>query len=436
MKKIFNVMWLFLTLFMLGGRPVSANDDLVRMAQEAGYPATASIAPKSAIVIDADTGQIIWGHDLDLQRDPASTTKTMVIYLTMEAIKAGKISMKTEVVATATDQAIADIFELSNNKIVAGVTYTVEELLTMTFVPSSNVTTLMLAHLIHDGDDASFIELMNATAQELGMTNTVFYNGTGADIVSFQGYYAPVGYDPYRYNLTTTKDLAILAQNLISKHPEVLEFTNDVKTTVKKGTPYEETFETYNHSLPGDKLGFEGVDGLKTGSSPTADYNSIVTAKQGDTRLIVVILGASQWGDPDGEYVRHYFVNGLLNHVFTNYEKKEILPAGRQTINDQTYELEKPLTVMVEKGAELPKISIENQQAVVLGLESTGGRIATNLIPVTASSPAESVGAKAGPRPGQSLTILHWLFLGLFALVVLLVLIIALLISDLKKSRL
>lgn len=354
---------------------VSANDDLVKMAQEAGYPATADIAPKGAIVIEVDTGQIIWGHDMDLQRDPASTTKTMVIYLTMKAIKEGKIAMTTEVVATPTDQAIASIFELSNNKIVAGVTYTVEELLTMTLVPSSNVTTLMLAHLIHDGDDASFIELMNATAQELGMSNTIFYNGTGANIGAFQGYYAPVGYDLERYNLTTVEDLAILARALITQHPEILEFTNDAVVTVKEGTPYQETFETYNHSLSGAKLAFEGVDGLKTGSSPTAGYNAIVTAKQGDRRLIAVVMGASQWGDENGEYVRHYFVNALFNQAFTHYERRTVLAPGNHTIGGKTYKLTQPLMATLPKGVPTPEVSVVDGQAVLTDVTALTGHI-------------------------------------------------------------
>ena len=73
-------------------------------------------------MVDADSGQILWGENVDLKWDPASTTKTMVVYLTYEAISQGKITLDTEVVATETDQAIASIYALSNNKIVAGET--------------------------------------------------------------------------------------------------------------------------------------------------------------------------------------------------------------------------------------------------------------------------------------------------------------------------
>lgn len=374
MKKFLSVALASLALLQVGVR-VEATEDLVKMAQEAGYPATAEIAPKSAIVIDAATGQQVLGYDVELQRDPASTTKTMVIYLTMEAIKAGKISLDTEVIATPTDQAIAEIYALSNNNIIAGVSYTVSELLTMTFVPSSNVTTLMLAHLIFDGTDGEFVDLMNQTAKELGMTDTVFHNGTGAVVSAFEGYYAPEGYDPTLYNLTTTKDLATLTYHLLKNHPEIVQFTKDTVVTVKEGTPYEETFESYNHSLPDDPMGIEGVDGLKTGSSPSASYNSIVTAQRGDQRYIVVVMGASQWGDPEGEFVRHYFVNSLLEEAFANYERQEILPAGKQQINGKTYFLEEPLTAIVEKGADLPEVAVANGRAVLQGLSGVAGSL-------------------------------------------------------------
>lgn len=359
MKKCCLLVLSFL-VFGLAMPSVQAADDITTITREAGYNVTPDIAPKASIVVNAENGQILWADHIDLQRDPASTTKTMVIYLTMKAIKEGKISMDTEVVATANDQAIADIYELSNNKIREGVTYTVSELLTMTLVPSSNIATLMLAHLIHDGDDASFIVLMNETAQALGMTNTIFHNGTGAIVQAFQGYYAPAGYDHTAHNLTTVKDLATLAYHLVKDYPEILDFTDDTVVTVKKGTPYEETFESYNHSLPNDSIGIAGVDGIKTGSSPSAGYNSIVTAKRGDVRLITVVLGASQWGDPEGEFVRHYYVNALLEKTFKDYDRQLILKKGKQDINGQTYEVSEDLYALVKKGQDRPAVTVQD----------------------------------------------------------------------------
>lgn len=366
MKKFLLSLSSILLVLFGGSWSVAAEEDLLTMAQKAGYPATADMLPKASIVIDADSGQVLWGENIDLKWDPASTTKTMVIYLTFEAISQGKISLDTEVVATETDQAIAGIYALSNNKIVAGETYTVSELLTMTLVPSSNVATLMLANLIHDGDAASFLQLMNDTAKGLGMSNTHFYNATGAVFGAFEGYYSPAGSDPTASNEVTAKDLAILAYHLIKKHPEVLEFTKDTEVTVKAGTLLEETFKAYNYSLPGGKYGIEGVDGLKTGSSPQAGFNSIITAKRGDTRLITVVLGVGNWADQDGEYYRHYFVNTLLEHTFANYQRQVVAPAGKQEIDGQKWTTEQDLYAMVKDGI-IPQLTVANDRLQVAG---------------------------------------------------------------------
>lgn len=366
MKKFLLGLCSLVLMLGMWSLPVAAEDDLLTMTQNAGYPATAEMLPKASIVIDADTGQLLWGQEVDLKWDPASTTKTMVIYLTMEAISQGKISMDTEVVATENDQAIASIYALSNNKIVAGASYTVRELLTMTLVPSSNVATLMLAHLIHDGGDASFIQLMNDTAKELGMSNTTFYNATGAVISAFEGYYAPEGYDPNKTNEVTAKDMATLAYHLLKKHPDILEFTNQPSVTVKAGTELEETFKAYNYSLPGAQYGIEGVDGLKTGSSPSAGFNSIVTAKRGDVRLISVVLGVGDWAIQDGEFYRHYFVNTLLENTFANYKRQVVAPAGEQTVNGQTVVTKEDLYGLVKEG-EVPTLVVENQLLKIAG---------------------------------------------------------------------
>lgn len=434
MKKFLSLV-LASSLLATTALGVRANDDLVKMAQAAGYPATAEIAPKSAILVDGDTGQVIWGHNIDLQWSPASISKTMVIYLVMEAVKAGQISMDTEVVATETDQAIAGIYAISNNNIVAGVSYTVSELLSMTFVPSSNVATLMLAHLIFDGTDGEFVALMNQTAQKLGMTNTVFHNATGAESAAYEGYYLPEGYDPEAPNLSSAKDLAILTYHLLKNHPEIVDFTDDISVTVKAGTPYEETFHSYNHSLPDDPdgLGIAGVDGLKTGSSPIAAYNAIVTAKRDGKRLINVTMGVSRWEDQTGEHVRHYFVNGLLEHMSKNYELREVLPAGQHLIDGQKYELAQPLTAYLEKGTEAPQVKVKDGVAV---LDQVSGILADGQLGVPAT-PVKGFLAQILPASKQQqdlslASLLKYLF---FIILVLIIALLLLIISVLNRRQ-
>lgn len=359
MKKKFLVFGLILSAFL---SPFSAAaDELVDMAQKM-YPndhVQAINRPKSSLMIDGNTGDILWQDNIDEVRDPASMSKIMTLYLVFEAIKEGKLSLDTVIKATPQDQAIAGIYEISNNKIVAGVDYTVSELITMTVVPSSNATTVMLANYLSNNDPDVFLDKMNAKAQELGMTNTKWFNASGAAAISFKGYYTPQNYDNYASNQTTARDLGILVYNFVKNYPDILNYTNQAKVTVKAGTPYEETFDTYNYSLPGARYALEGVDGLKTGSSPNGAFNYIATVKRGDQRVIGVIMGVGDWSDQDGEYYRHPFGNALIEKAYADYEYKKVFSKGEQEIDGETYDLPEDFYATVKKGTE-PKVKVEN----------------------------------------------------------------------------
>lgn len=359
MKKKFFVLGLILSAVL---SPLAANaDELVDRAQKM-YPndhVQAINRPKSSLMIDGNTGDVLWQDNIDEVRDPASMSKVMTLYLVFEAIKEGKLSLDTVIKATPQDQAIAGIYEISNNKIVAGVDYTVSELITMTVVPSSNATTVMLANYLSNNDPDAFLDKMNAKAQELGMTNTKWFNASGAAAISFKGYYTPQNYDNYASNQTTARDLGILVYNFVKNYPDILNYTNQAKVTVKAGTPYEETFDTYNYSLPGARYALEGVDGLKTGSSPNGAFNYIATVKRGDQRVIGVIMGVGDWSDQDGEYYRHPFGNALIEKAYADYEYKKVFSKGEQEIDGETYNLPEDFYVTVKKGTE-PKVKVEN----------------------------------------------------------------------------
>lgn len=336
-------------------------DELVDMAQKM-YPnekVNPINRPKSSLIVDANTGNILWQDNIDEVRDPASMSKLMTLYLVFEAIQQGKLSENTVIKATPRDEAIAKIYEISNNKIVAGVDYTVSELIMMTAVPSSNATTVMLANYLSNNDPDTFLDMMNAKAKELGMTNTKWFNASGAAAVSFKGLYTPQRYDNNAANQTTARDLAILGYHFVKNYPNILNYTNKPVVTVKKGTPYEETFETYNYSLPGAKYGIEGVEGLKTGSSPRGAFNYIATIKRGEQRLISVIMGVGNWSDQDGEYYRHPFGNALIEKAYADYEYKKVFNAGEQEINGKTYKLSKDFYATVKKGT-AAKAVVEN----------------------------------------------------------------------------
>lgn len=345
-----------------GAAPASAEEDVFKITQEAGYTEALEInKPKASIIIDGNNGQILWEENPDMLREPASISKMMTVFLVFDAIKEGKLTLDTEIVATEKDQMISQIYALSNNKIVAGVEYPVRELLKMTIVPSSNVATVMLANAVSNNDEAAFVQQMNEKAQMLGMEQTIFYNCSGAAARSFEGLYEPEGIDPDGKNVSTARDLATMGFYLIKEYPEVLEFTNQPKVTVMTGTPFEESFETYNYSLPGARYGIEGVDGLKTGSGPSSAFNYIATAKRGDTRLIEVVLGVGDWSDQEGEYYRHQFGNALLEKTFNEYEYQVILPKGDHTVDGKEIHLDDDFLGVIKKGSK-PVLSIQGDQ--------------------------------------------------------------------------
>ena len=360
-KKLLVLGMVLLTLL----QPLAiAADELVDLTKKM-YPndnVQAYNRPKSSLVIDANTGDVLWKDNIDEVRDPASMSKLMTLYLLFESMKQGKVSKDAVVTATASDQAISKIYEISNNNIVAGVDYTVPELITMTVVPSSNVATIMLANLMSNNNPDAFIDRMNEKAKELGMTNTTWNNPSGAAISTFQGLYNSYNYPNEMANQTTARDLAILVYHFIKEYPDILNYTNQAKVTVKEGTPYEETFDTYNYSLPGAKYALKGVDGLKTGSSPRGAFNYIATIKRGNQRLISVVMGVGDWSDQDGEYYRHPFGNALIEKAFADYRYKKLLDKGGQTIDGKTYTLDQPFYATVKKGEENPKLVVKDGQ--------------------------------------------------------------------------
>ncbi|MGT2744842.1 D-alanyl-D-alanine carboxypeptidase family protein [Streptococcus phocae subsp. phocae] len=325
-----KIIALILTSFCFLSLSSISAEDIMAITRQAGYAVSDINRPKASIVVDAKSGDILWQDNIDTPRDPASLSKLFTLYLLFQDLAKGDITLDTTITATETDQAIASIYEISNNNIVAGVDYPIRDLISMTVVPSSNAATVMLANYLSANDASAFIDRINKTAEELGMENTRFTNASGAIAESFQGYYKPDRYDLSAPNVTTARDLAILIRAFINHYPDLLEFTNQSTVRTMVGTPYEEEFHSYNHSLPDGQYGLEGVDGIKTGSSPSAAFNVIVTAKRGQNRLITIVMGVGDWSDQNGEFFRHPFANALTEKGFTDI--RELSKSKRQKL--------------------------------------------------------------------------------------------------------
>ncbi len=254
-------------------------------ASAVGMPV--EIASESAILMDADSGQILAAQNEDKKLYPASVTKIMSILLVAEAIDSGKISFDTEVVASA------DACEKGGSQIwlEPGEIMTVDELLRATVIGSANDATTALAELIA-GSEGAFVTTMNDRAIELGMNNTYFENCSGLD-------------DTAENHLTTAKDIAIMSRELL-KHKWITEYTTVWMDTLRNG----ETELTNTNKLI---RFYEGATGLKTGTTSKAGSCLSASANRNNTHLIAVVMGAPTSND------RFNDAKALLNWGFANY---------------------------------------------------------------------------------------------------------------------
>ncbi|SDK23466.1 serine hydrolase [Sediminibacillus albus] len=302
---------------------------------------------ESAILVDAETGKILYAKQPDIKLPPASMTKMMTEYLVLEAIDEGQISWDT------TTQISDYPYQISASSISSGVgltqdiDYTVRELYEAMAIISDNGTTIALAELIA-GSEGEFVKMMNEKAEEMGLPDYQFVNSTGLSNSDLGENY-PEGTEPDAENLMSAESTALLAYRLVNDYPEALEISSKM-TTEFEG----KTLENLNWMLPWDNVnfkqfGFEGVDGLKTGWTDLAGYCFTGTAERDGRRLISVVMKT------DSKEARFEETAKLLDYGFSQFENKEAYPEGYQK-EDQT-------SLPVAKGKE-DQVEIAANQAI------------------------------------------------------------------------
>ncbi|GGI42737.1 penicillin-binding protein PBP4 [Mammaliicoccus stepanovicii] len=343
-----------------------------QVANDAGYGLGEIYEPEGAINYSSETGQIMYEYKIDAKWYPASMSKLMTLYLTEKAINSGKLNKNAKVKMTNEEYRLSTLPELSNTKLYPGDVYTISEIMQITVSNSSNAGAMILGRETmkaenlasakkidkkdKDSDkntaskkqkqdlDSDFVDYMNETAKKLGMTNTKFYNSNGASNNLLLEYKAK-RYQSDEDNYSTSRDYAILTQHLVKQYPDILEYTKLVAPTVHNITYY-----TYNHSLEGADMALKGTDGLKTGSSDTADYNHSLSTKRNGLRINQIIFGAGDYNSVGGEKERNMIGNSLMEKSFNEYEWKKVLSKGSQKINGKKYYVTQDLYDVVRKG--------------------------------------------------------------------------------------
>ncbi|MDE6590720.1 MAG: D-alanyl-D-alanine carboxypeptidase, partial [Oscillospiraceae bacterium] len=272
-----------------------------------------SLSATAAILVEADTGEVLFEAAADERRYPASITKVMTGLLTVEAVERGEI-MLDQVVTLGDDLYTGIGVDGSTQNLQAGEVLTVRDLLNCALIPSANEACNALAVVVA-GSIPSFVELMNERAAELGMTSTHFMNTHGY-------------HDDDHY--TTARDISYMCLEAMS-HPEFRAIVSSGTYTVPATNLHDARVLQDTNALVSESktsgMRYRYAIGIKTGSTPEAGYCLASAAEKDHRTVIAVLLGGKYWY-ASGNYVEdNYFMESrrLLEHGFNDFAQKTVL---------------------------------------------------------------------------------------------------------------
>lgn len=277
MKKIYLLLLFFLI-------PLNVSADELNLAENA----------KSAIMIEATTGEILYKKNEKERLAPASMTKIMSLILIMENVENGKLKWNDIVVTSnyASSMGGSQVF-LKPNEIMS-----VEDLVKAICVASANDATVAMAEKIA-GTEKAFVKLMNDKAKELGAVNTNFVNSTGL---------------PAKDHYSTAYDMSIMAKELI-RHEKILSFTKIYEDYLRKNTSNSFWLVNTNKLV----RFYDYIDGLKTGFTDDAGYCLTATGKKGNMRLITVVMKEDNTDNRTKDTI------AMMDYGFNMYSVKNII---------------------------------------------------------------------------------------------------------------
>mgnify|MGYP000075457257 CR=1 FL=1 len=283
--------------FILNALPCAALD--INPATDRDF----DVPCQAAILIDEDSGTVLYEKNADESRPIASITKIMTLLLTFEALEAGKVSLSDTVPVSE------HAYHMGGSQIwlEPGEQLTLDEMLKAICISSANVAEFI------GGSEPAFVERMNARAKELGMQSTTFRNACGLDEDG---------------HLSTARDVAIMSREMLLNHPEIENYCTVWMDTLRGGATQlvntNKLLKSYN-----------GITGLKTGTTGKAGVCISASASRDDLRLIAVVLGSSSGKE------RFAAATSLLDYGFAMFESALVpIPADA------------PKTLPVQKGEE------------------------------------------------------------------------------------
>ncbi|MCB7153473.1 D-alanyl-D-alanine carboxypeptidase DacF [Bacillus stercoris] len=292
---------------------------------------------KSAVLIERDTGKVLYNKNSNERLAPASMTKIMTMLLIMEALDKGKIKMSDKVRTSehAASMGGSQIF------LEPGEEMTVKEMLKGIAIASGNDASVAMAEFI-SGSEEEFVQKMNKKAKELGLRNTSFKNPTG---LTEEGHYS------------SAYDMAIMAKELL-KYESITKFTGTYEDYLRENTDKKFWLVNTNRLI---KF-YPGVDGVKTGYTGEAKYCLTASAKKGNMRAIAVVFGASTPKERNAQ------VTKMLDFAFSQYETHPLykrnetvakvkVKKGKQKLIELT--TSEPISILTKKGEDMNNVKKE-----------------------------------------------------------------------------
>ena len=254
-----------------------------------------NLEAESAILIEQNSGQILYGYNIHEKLYPASVTKVMSLLLIMEALDSGKITLETQIPCSS------NAASMGGSQIWLDTTETlsVHEMLKAIAVVSANDCVVAMAEYL-GGTEDGFVQMMNEKAKELGMNDTTFKNCHGLDEDG---------------HLTSAYDIALMSRELLKNHPKITEYSTIWMDTLRNG---ESTLSSTNKLI----RNYSGCTGLKTGSTSLALFNLSASATRDNLSLIAVVMKAPT------SALRFSNATSLLDYGFNNYSYKSFGEQG------------------------------------------------------------------------------------------------------------
>lgn len=323
---LFSLSFLFGSIFVI---PVSA---------EEGVETELIPGAVSGVLMEANSGKIVFSKEPDKEVAVASMTKMVAQILILDAIREKKISWDDVVAVSqnASEMGGSQIYLSVGEKI------SIRDLFKGISMASANDATVQMAEVLA-GSEEAFVRQMNLKVKDLGLKHTSFKNCTGLDE---EGHYS------------SAYDMAMIARELVINYPEILEFSSVYEDYLREDTANKFWLVNTNKLV----RFYEGADGLKTGHTDAAKYCLAATAKKNNLRFIAIVLGE------ENSNVRNQEVMSLLDYGFNHYQmdliksKEEVLktvPLDKATKNSVSFVPISDIGVLTEKTGDKKKYTYE-----------------------------------------------------------------------------